>query len=272
MLVSKIAGIRTGLLFLVLSVFSFSPLSGQDDASTVFLMFDFMKSEPGVDYVEFEEKYWQPIHEERKRRGLIADWFVMGVQYPSGDMAEYNYVTVTVFSDYKKLENPFPDYADIIATVHPGMDMAKLDEKTNRARSWVKSELFHSIDKATPSDMEGAPEWVMVNFMQVDEGGGYEYVNMELEYYKPIHQAHIDAGKLDDWFLLGRGMPYGTDYDYQFITIDAYGSWDNVFAPGIEDVWESVHPDVDPNEVWEKMAAARSLIRGELWHLELGTD
>ena len=148
----------------------------------------------------------------------------------------------------------------------------ELDEKTNKARSWVKSEVFYSIASAERGPTEGPSEWVMVNFMKVREGAGEDYINMELDYFLPIHQAHIDAGQLDDWLLMGRGMPYGASYDYQYMTVDVYGSWDNVFASPIDGVWDQVHPDLDTAELWEKMSKTRKLIRGELWHSEIGID
>lgn len=107
---------------------------------------DFMKVPPGHDdeYVRVERELWKPLHQERVRRGQLLSWGLYARQYPGGDGAEYNYVTVNVYGSFADADR---DLTDVFERVHPKMPLDTLIQRTEHARSLVRNEVWRRLDQ-----------------------------------------------------------------------------------------------------------------------------
>jgi hypothetical protein len=80
----------------------------------------------------------------------------------------------------------------------------------------------------------GNPAKIVVDFIKPKKGKVGAYYQMEEKLYKKIHQARIDAGRMQSWVLFSRMAPSGTEADYNFITFNGYcdkgGDWDGKFV------------------------------------------
>ena len=256
-----------GVLFLSTLV-CLPKLQAQDqDPPTIYFQVDFMKAKTGVEYVSLEKDIWKALHQERVKNGDIAAWYWYEVRFPYGHGVEYDYVTVTVYDDLAKLKEPIKDLEAAAKSVYPDMEISQLYEKTSSARDLVWGEMFTLIDEAVPGPSNTPAEFIAVNFMAVDEEKGAAYTKIERELIKPVQIARTEAGNLLDWLLFARLAPKGDDYEYQYITVDAFGSWENYGKKSFMEAWKKVHPDKDPESSHKKIVEIRTLKRKETWQL-----
>ncbi len=103
-----------------------------------------------------------------------------------------------------------------------------------------------------------------VSFMKVEPGKGPEYLRLERELWKPVHQERIRTGRMKSWSLYRVEYPYGTEREYGFVTVGVHNSITDL-ERGIEDVFAKVHPNVQMTDVSGRTLSARRLVRGEMW-------
>jgi hypothetical protein len=237
----------------------------QEEGGTLYFQVDYMKvPEGGGDaYVAVERDLWRPIHEERVRQGTVMSWSVYGVR-AGAPHSGYNYVTVTVFDDFAKLENPFPE--GTFEAAFPAGVPEGFWERTFEARKQVHTEIWQAIDAAQAAGESGpSGRYILVNYMLVPVGGESEYVSMEQEDWKPLHQAEIDAGLRSGWGVYGLAFPSGKVMHYNFGTVDYFENLADIVAPLDPDVLEATHPGATLQEMIERANRARTIYKSELW-------
>lgn len=259
----------SALLFVALMFALPTSFNAQDsDGPPVAVVLDFMKGHPGSGALEMEAEAFKPIHQVLVDGGEKLAWYCYEVLFPNGKDVEYNYVTVNVYKSGKDFMESMEDgdsWSAAFAKAHPDKKQEDVWKAISDARDWMRSEMFVFIDEAVEGS--GPPaEYISVNYMKVAEGRGSDYIAMEREIFKPVHQAQVERGTRQDWGLYARRAPWGAAFDYNFITVDVHGSLDNMFA-GQGGLWSEVHPDLSASNAFEKMAKLRSLQRSETWKL-----
>lgn len=68
---------------------------------------------------------------------------------------------------------------------------------------------------------ENEPVFYVIDYMKTKPGMNDDYLEME-QAWKKIHQARIDAGKLEAWGLQAVLSPAGTNAEYNYITYNRY--------------------------------------------------
>lgn len=270
----KINAKNTLLSVLTLSLlFAYSTTFAQDDEDGVpFILAELSFMKPLNDtYVDVEKKIWKPIHQERINRGDLTAWYLFRVRYPVGTETKYNYVTVNIYNDpSKQLKEPFANFEEIFKKVHPDMKAEDMEKKTSESRDLKWSGLWVLLDDAIPGPPEKPSEYMQVNFFTAAEGDFLAYEEMESEVFKPVHKAMAEAGARKDWTLWRKFSPTGTDHGTTHITIDSWGTWEDMTADNgvdMDEIWKKVHPDMDQGEAWQKMSQLRSTTRSETWVL-----
>lgn len=246
------------------------PVFAQTDTSVVYVRVDYMKVAPGkvAEYVDLERKIWKPIHEARMKAGIIASWSLYSVEYPYGTNAEYSHATVNIYDDFNKMKEEYP--SSVIQAGHPKASEAQIDEmmaKTLAARELVRSELWVLVE-SVPTDKPAA--YLQVNYMKVAPDQGEEYIKMEREIWKPIHQAAKDAGYRAGWGVYSLMYPGGSQIPYSFGTADFYDEFSDLAASTPQNVLQKAHPEATEekwNAMWDRTMAAREVVRQELWAL-----
>jgi hypothetical protein len=111
-----------------------------------------------------------------------------------------------------------------------------------------------------------SPPVYHVNFMKTQPGKAGDYVRLEREIWKPIHQELVRTGRMHSWAVYAVEYPYGTAHEYDFVTIDAHASLADAHR-SIDDVVGQVHPSLTFEEIDSQTEGTRSLVRGEVWRL-----
>lgn len=105
----------------------------------------------------------------------------------------------------------------------------------------------------------------VVDFMKVEPGGGDRYVEVETEWWKPVHAERIRRGLMHSWSLYRVRYPDGVAKDYDFVTVNVYDSFaDSELDPFV--LLAEVHPDADRAEIEKETLASRRMVRGEIWY------
>ena len=246
-----------------------SAMAQDDQEGPIVVQVDFFKSKAGGNYMSLEMDIYKAIHHEMIKQGQKLGWYLYQVRFPYGSQAEYDFVTVNVYRDMKQaMGDPLFSFEDLAQDVHSNIAAEELTRMTEAARDFIKMELFSLIDEAVVGTGEKPAEFVRVNFMDVNEGVGPDYVQHELEWFKPYHMAMIEAGARYDWSLYARSVPYGDAYGYNFLTIDFYKNLDQLVAPEPTGLMQEVHKDKDVQYlIRDKTSKLRTLTRQETWQL-----
>jgi len=261
----KISVLLLRLISTLLSVFMTWQLSGQGIPS-LFIVADYMKVAPNktVEYLDVEQTLWKPMHQKRVNKGKIFGWFLYAVDF-AGNNDEYNYVVLGLYDNLDSLENPWSP--DVPQKVHPEMEISEIIERTNKSRTRVKSELFYRIATAPQIPLEKPAPYLQVNFMSVKPEMREEYEILETEIWQPIHNELIQQGESTGWGVWSLLFPRGANRPYQYVTLNAFSDYANVFELEIEPAFSGVHPDKSYQDFINKTIKTRTNARIELWQL-----
>jgi hypothetical protein len=239
-----------------------TPLMAQGPFVTV----DYMKVAPGQDdaYLQLEQKTWKPVHEARVKAGNALGWYLYRVESPSGTSADHNYVTVAVYKNFEGLENPYPN--ELISKIVPAQSLPEFAKKTLAARELVRSETWEGFASVPESPLDKPAHFLMVEYMKVPENGGAAYDEVE-KLWKKIHEVRIKEGTLASWGAYARVFPRGSDYPYNFATANGYNHFKDLNGFDFAALVQKAALGMSVNEVADKTAKARDLLRGELWVL-----
>ena len=219
-----------------------------DEHSAPLLIESHCMKSTSPDYVGVENDIWLPMHQERVNNGELNSWALYWVQY--GDRSKCDYYVIESYLGPEKLTDANPVTGDLFAKVHPGKDMSKAMARTAASRVMVESSLWFAIDGVAI----GPHRYATVNYMQSDDPK--TYVEMELEIFKPVHQAMSDAGSLAGWGLYSLIAPNSGTMPHNFATVDFFDRWG---PRPMGETMQSVHPDMDLEELGEKIEAARQM-------------
>lgn len=227
---------------------------------------DFMKVEPENTQAYMEvEKMWKNIHQTRLKKGLIKFWGLYGIMF-SGANNEYNYVTVTHYNSMKDFDNSYSN--EINQEAFSGKSQREINrmmDKTGPSRTLVRSQPFNLLSRTETLPSEPT-SILLVNFMTVEPGGNSDYVDLEREIYKDVHEESVKQGGRSGWSVWGK---IGGDLtSRQFVTVDSYSSWDQIDQESnFGDLFKKVHPDKNMEEVSDKTIKSRILEKREIWRL-----
>lgn len=121
------------------------------------------------------------------------------------------------------------------------------------------------VSTAFTQQGQPAPILVEMDFMKVAPEKEADYLRLERELWKPVHQERTRTGKLRSWTLYAVRYPFGTERTYDYVTVNEYNSLADADRP-LADVFAKVHPTVPLQEIERRTLGARQLVRGEVWY------
>lgn len=238
-----------------------------------FVVLDYMKVMPGKEdeYVRLEREVWKPFHQDRITNKQMVSWRLYAVPYTADTHREYDYVTANVYDNLPATEGT--GFLDTFRRLHPGSAGTTLLTQTGAARQLVRSEIWQLLDEtapANPANTSASPsKYLMMGFMRSKPGGNYLAVERDL--WKPIHQERVRTGAGPGWALYALLMPGGTSYPYDYATVNALNSLSGLTEPYPDELFRRVHPNIPLTDIGNRTAASRDLTREELWVLVDGT-
>lgn len=258
---------KLAFLIFALAMYAF-PLLGnsQENAPPLLALVECMKVMPGNEgnYLEVEKNIWKPLHLERTKQGIIVGWYLYKVWYTGTD-DKYNYVTVTLFENPAKMEDPWQNIDP--AKILPGVDLDKAMKETGASREMVSSSLIMSQAGEYPVGGLGNFKYLQLDYMKVEQGKDGEYFDAEIDIWKPVHAAFIEAGSRVGWSLWGRVFPTGAGLDYQYVTVNYMSDFSKIGMADYNDAFNKAHAGKSMDELFERTNNSRILVKSELWEV-----
>lgn len=256
-------------IFFLLAIVSFmlpNTLSAQE-ADTQYAIVEYMKVKPGMvaDY-EACEAVWKRIQEARKKAGYITGWQLEAILYPSGTNAEYDYLTVTQVSSWggiAKLASSWDETTWKELTKDLTAEELELADQAETYRDLVKREIW-TVQDAVLAPADKHPQFAVENYMTIPATGWEAWMDMESNFYKPVHKKSVELGYRAGWLLTTLVIPRGQDLPYQASTVDLYNNWEDM-AKNTDEVWAAVYPSgVSYEMVDQRTNALRTISKTEI--------
>lgn len=108
-----------------------------------------------------------------------------------------------------------------------------------------------------------------VQYMKVHPTKDHDYIVLETEIWKKLHEARKAAGVLDGWYMFRVLSPSGTDAEYNYITVNVYNTKEKLAGH-----YESYGVDYTKFLTNEEVATAlkteeiRDMVKEEVWQSE----
>ena len=118
---------------------------GGDPSSYVWVQFMKPKERKSGEYAKMEVDTYTKIHQARIKAGEMKNWHFMSRRFPSGMDADFEFVTINVFSQKDWKWN-----AKLVESVLGAEAAAKLSDPTT-IRTTVREELWRPLLRAIPS-------------------------------------------------------------------------------------------------------------------------
>ena len=109
------------------------------------------------------------------------------------------------------------------------------------------------------------PAVVEVGCMKIDPLKEEEYLKMEHDLWRPVHQERIKQGHMRSWTLYSVRFPSGSKNECDYRTVNVYNSLADMERP-IGEVFTKVHPNVPLADVGRRTVTARDFRTGEVWY------
>ena len=108
-------------------------------------------------------------------------------------------------------------------------------------------------------------------YMKVKPGMYTDYLKLEREIWKPIHQERVKQGKAAGWYMYEILYPSGSGAEYDYVIVNSVKGW-----KGIETMWDG-YMDIakkvltkEQMVLMEKTESTRDIVKMELWTSEDG--
>jgi hypothetical protein len=109
------------------------------------------------------------------------------------------------------------------------------------------------------------PAVVEVSCMKVDPLKNDEYLKLEHDVWKPMHQERIKRGFMRSWTLYEVRYPAGSQRECDYHTVNVYNSLADIDRP-LTDIVAKVHPKTPIADLARRTITGRDMTRGELWY------
>lgn len=106
-----------------------------------------------------------------------------------------------------------------------------------------------------------------ITYMRVPPGGEENYISLEHDIWKPIHQKRLEENCLLGWYVLQVELPRGVEADYNFVVINIFPSIADLDNPFTGVIWADIHPHLNASSLTEKTLQAREVVRTEIFEL-----
>ena len=200
---------------------------------------------------------WKGAHQNQINNSDRLAWRLYRVPFSSNASAWYNFVTVEISSDLNSLQTP---ERNTIISLRDGTDhQMKLSYAVHSEIWTTEAEVY---GEATPPS-----RYINANFMYAIPHTIDEYLELEIDIAKPLHQHQTDNNRMDGWNFNRLVFPTGTMMDYNFITTDFYNNLEQIEMVITREVITSVHPDMDVDEFEDFADSIRERVWSDLWEL-----
>lgn len=115
----------------------------------------------------------------------------------------------------------------------------ELDRKTNAIRTMVQNVPFQVL--SSTGNRVGPHQFMLMDFTKAANNRTDAYVNGEMNVFKPMHQAFVDAGTSQGWALWAR--VYGDYLNYDYVTVNYFSSMAQRGRRNVEEAFKKGNPN-----------------------------
>jgi hypothetical protein len=241
------------LFFTVIAMTGFS----QNDA-TIMVMYMKVKPDDSNKYLELE-KEWTKIHKARLEKGYITGWQLWQKMY-TGTEDEYQYIVINWYKDY--LSTGQTGYMEVINEMYSEKEIKELMDRTLDARKGIRTDVMHRVVNA---EITKPTSYITVYQMKVKPGMDDEYLKMEREIFKPLHEEAIRRGQMSTWSVWFK-WPF-EEGDYQYVAVNGFEDFSQLVNLDYTDLFKTVHPEMNVEELMQKIPEIRRNTEVQVWRL-----
>lgn len=227
--------------------------------------------EDNVDsFIKFSKKELKPLYQKLIDSGTIKSWGLYIVKHPGGEKSDYNFVSITTGDELDLLDEQF----NKIATTQfiPSSASSKQAKTLRKSCTLFKSELW-GVENIVSGNDNSPSQYMNMGFMDVAPGKGLDYLMLEEEIAKPIHEERVEQQKMAGWEVYSLITPGGSQYDYNFSTANYYNQLrDLKFGFTEEIINQTTGKNANISELFDTIYSTRDLVKVELWELVTYTD
>ncbi|MEL7167923.1 MAG: hypothetical protein AAGN64_01105 [Bacteroidota bacterium] len=121
---------------------------------------------------------------------------------------------------------------------------------------WTLPAVAQSIDRV----------FVQIDYVAVPEGGETDYLAVEREIWKPIHQERVRAGLIEDWVVLEARLATTTSA-YNYLTLTIFEDFAQLESAIPGSIVAKAHPDADTEVMMDRTLDSRDILHTEVWEL-----
>lgn len=121
----------------------------------------------------------------------------------------------------------------------------------------------------TAFSQDEEPIYTTVSMMKVKQGNGGIYVDLEREFWKPVHKELLNQGKISGWYLY-RIQYTGTGDEYNYATVTHYRGSDHLSEGYSSELFEKALPNLPTTMIFDQTMQSRDLVSSRLlqWTLQ----
>ncbi|MEO7142584.1 MAG: hypothetical protein ABI165_03690 [Bryobacteraceae bacterium] len=189
-----------------------------------------IKVQPGkdADFNRLVTDVLRPSAQVRADAGEFVTQFLMKSVYPAGMDAACDYTLVTLYKGFPPDPKAMMPLAAAFEKAHVAMKPSDVVGQRDAVSRLRRSELWmvrQSLGKIEVGN------YARHNFVKVAPDDMTQWLTLESETFKPVHQARIDMGAFKGWALVTLAMPSGSALPYNAMTVDFYKDWASLAAP-----------------------------------------
>jgi len=125
---------------------------------------------------------------------------------------------------------------------------------------------LHSPDRVFSQQDDNRTLYLKVDYYKATGQQMSQYLELELEQWKPMHQERFNRGIIKSWdfYSIVAAEP---DSPYNYITINVFDDFSLIDYYDLDSIISSVYPDKDPDELMEHTRNSREVVRTEIWEV-----
>lgn len=225
-----------------------------------------IKVEPGkmAEYTKLQSDI-KPALQAQADAGEFSGRLLSRAVYPAGMAATCDYMAVTLYPGFPPDPKSSMSHETAFEKAHVSMKPTEYIAALTSATRLRKAELWRILDSF------GTPElgnYVRLDYMKVQPNNFNEWIKLEKETYKPVHQARMELGSMKGWVLSTLMMPGGSSLPYNAMTVNMYKDWAQIGTPlKYQEAFQKAFPGKDMSQVMALTPTLRDLIRTELYEV-----
>jgi hypothetical protein len=213
-------------------------------------------------FIEHSENNLRSAYSSLIETTDLQNWILYKVQYPGGEKSGYDFISIATASS----TGFFQDHFSKITTpkfIPPNTDVDFAD-----ICSLVKSEIWKVENDTIPKSTVNPSRYMTMDYMDVAPGKGLDYLMLEDEIARPIHEQRIDNEKMAGWEVYSLILPSGTEYGYNYATGNYFDKLEYIeYGFTTEIIQQTMGRNSDIPELFNTIYSTRDLVKVELWEL-----